>query len=1545
MTERDALSKDQMVTVLDNAPVAIFVSAISDRRLLYSNRRAKDQFSGAKRPNAACYTVAGFSEPCPFCHVGEMSPAGFKIREFHHPCNGRIYQLSGMLIDWAGEPAHIEYILDITEKKQEELLHRKAEEELKTTFGSVPCGLCVYELIDGRILPVFHNPAFYELMGYSEEHIRSVEQKTDYLGVHPEDLPALREKIEKIIRDGGMMQHTYRLYNDRQQQYQWIRLDGAVRTDADGKKLLYGVYSNVSEQKRLEQELTETNIRMQDIVNAIPGGVAIYRVSDRFETVYFSDGVPELSGHTAEEYRALTKHDVAGMVYPEDVGMVVEKLYAAINSHTAADFEFRRLHRDGHVVWVRMQAKQIGEDGGCPLLQCIFHNVSTLRETQMELNHLVNSMPGGIASFQVEGERFIPLFCSDGVAALSGRTRKEYDDLVSDDAVHAIYEPDRERVLAVARAALASGEILDVSFRTHHKDGSLIWIHLSGRRIGPLSGCMRFYAVFTGMSEESRLFQSIANETADGIYVIDKETYELLYANESRGFFANGSPRVGQKCYAALHKKDAPCAFCTLKAYEPDGQEHEFAVEETGRFYSARTRETDWNGIPAYIQYIRDITEEVHVRREKERLEMYFQSLVENLPGGISVIRCEADGSMTPEYISEGFAAMIHRTVEEVRSVYQHDAFGDVHPDDVEANRRKLRAYVEKGEGHCELTARMKRGDGGYVWVKSVLSMLQMSDGLCRIYSVHTDISKTVAENERIRRRYKELLLQHYRAPGPDTLVVGHCNVTQNRILEIKDYTGSRLLETLGTNREAFFTGIANLVVEAEERQAFLNAYLNGPALAAFARKDTEQIQRCFIKLPREDRGRYVQFKVNLVETPDTGDITGILTVTDITEQTISERILRQLSVTSHDYVVDLDLDRDIYTVLTSNKTASRVPALRGRHSERVALMQSIILPKDSGRYAQALEGAEIRRRLQEEGPYTVTYSMMGEQGELQTKNITISPVDLRLGRVSLVCTDITNSVREQQSLLNMIAYTFDLAAFIHVGSRHFTMYTRQMVLEGLPPYQTDDYSRAAEQFIGRYGTAEDAAEVLEQFSLKTMQQRLSECPLGYDFVFPFHTGEGLLLYKQINVLWGDRNHGTVCIVRADVTDMLAAERESKRALEKALELAEKANRAKSEFLTSMSHDIRTPMNAIMGMTTLALLHLNDRKRVESCLRKISVANKHLLSLVNDVLDMSRIERSQIALNQRTLSLPALIGQLSAIIEPQAKEAGLQFEIEKKDISHEYFCGDSVRINQIFINLLSNAVKFTPEGGRVAFLAQEVSPVENKEHVRYRFTVRDTGIGMSEEFLCHLFDPFAREEKVVCVEGTGLGLSIAKGLVERMHGKIDVDSRPGKGSVFRVELEFEKAENDGGFHLKNTGDERLDLPQKKPFAGCTFLIAEDHPVNAELLCELLAMYGAQSVIRTDGRRAVHAFQEAAPGTYDAILMDIQMPDMTGYEASRAIRGMKRPDAKTIPIVAMTANAFAEDIQASLDAGMNAHVAKPIDVDVLEDTLHKVLGAM
>lgn len=1160
-------------------------------------------------------------------------------------------------------------------------------------------------------------------------------------------------------------------------------------------------------------------------------------------------------------------------------------------------------------------------------------------EDQLELDRLINLIPGGIASYKVRNGIFTPVFYSDGVMELTGHTREEYNQFTSQNALDVIYGADRERVGKAVRAALISGEVLEVSYRTYHKNGSLIWIHLNGRRVGPVAEVMKFYAVFTSMAAETHLYESIAKETADGVYVIDKASYELLYANESKNMFMKEPDCIGKKCYEALHHKSEPCEFCTLSCYGADGTEHEMPVKGTDHFYNTRFKETDWNGIPAYIKYVRDVTEEVRTRREKERLETYFETVVKNLPGGVAVIRYQAN-QVTPELLSDGFALMTGMSVEDAWDLYRDDAMAGVHPDDRDKLNEEMEKYIASGKDHWEITYRLLKGDGGYVWVKNTLSMIQKEGEDKRVYAVYHDITKEREEQEKMRRQYKDLIMQHYSTPDPNSLIMGHCNITQNCILEIKDHTDSDLLKTFGSVREEFFTGISSLIVDEDDRKKFLNTYLNGPSLAAFKRKDTELIQKCFIKLPKEEKGRYAQFKVNLVETPDTSDITGILTVTDITEQEISDRILHQLTVTSYDFVIDLNLRKDTYTILTNNQDSEWMP-LTGSHSKWTAhMLKNYIVPRDQMQYMKGLEPEEMCRRLREEGAYTFSYSMIDENGDVRTKNMTVSEVDLRLGRICLVRNDITESVREQQGLLNVIAYTFELLGLINLHNNSFTMYTRQTVLENLPPYIISSYNDSFGYFTDQYGSGEDRREVRGQFQLDKILQRLEEKPSGYDFVFPYRSEEGLR-YKQINVLWGDENHRTVCLVRADVTEMLAEERERKNTLERALALAEEANQAKSDFLSAMSHDIRTPMNAIMGMTALAEAHLDDRDRAADCLQKITASSRHLLSLINDILDMSKIEQSKITLNRMKMSVSEVMKQLSDIMEPQAHNAGVLFDVYTEGIEHEYFYGDSLRINQVLLNILSNSVKFTPEGGRVQFKAEETGIDKKNKKVKYRFTISDTGIGMTEEFMEHIYEPFTRSKSVVRTEGTGLGLSITKGLVQLMNGNISVESKVGKGTIFRIDLECETAVKDAA----EPGSRERDIffaGKEKPFAGFRFLAAEDNALNSEILCEFMKMYGAKCVMKENGAQAVQEFKEKAPGSYDAILMDIQMPEMDGYEAARAIRALERPDAREIPIVAMTANAFAEDVQEAMEAGMNAHIAKPVDMKVLQTILGEVL---
>ena len=388
-----------------------------------------------------------------------------------------------------------------------------------------------------------------------------------------------------------------------------------------------------------------------------------------------------------------------------------------------------------------------------------------------------------------------------------------------------------------------------------------------------------------------------------------------------------------------------------------------------------------------------------------------------------------------------------------------------------------------------------------------------------------------------------------------------------------------------------------------------------------------------------------------------------------------------------------------------------------------------------------------------------------------------------------------------------------------------------------------------------------------------------------------------------------------------------------------ALQTAENANKAKTDFLSNMSHDIRTPMNAIIGMTSLIRHDAGNKAKVIEYADKIDISSQHLLGIINDVLDMSKIEAGKTVFKYTDFSILDFITELNTIFHSQIDEKNQTLTIIKENIRHEWVNGDQVHLMQIFSNLVSNAVKYTQEGGKIQFLVEECE-TKSSVYAKYRFLVSDNGMGMSADFKDTIFDAFTRAESSMTnkIQGTGLGMAIAKNLVEAMGGTIDVESELGQGSCFEVLIDLRIAEDR---FVSSAEQAEKDEPAGNVLKGMRFLCAEDNELNAEILMELLKIEGAECTICENGKRALETFEQSVPGDYDMILMDIQMPVMNGYEATKAIRRSTHKLAKTIPIVAMTANAFSEDIQHSLAAGMDAHISKPVEMKVLKKTIRNI----
>ena len=394
---------------------------------------------------------------------------------------------------------------------------------------------------------------------------------------------------------------------------------------------------------------------------------------------------------------------------------------------------------------------------------------------------------------------------------------------------------------------------------------------------------------------------------------------------------------------------------------------------------------------------------------------------------------------------------------------------------------------------------------------------------------------------------------------------------------------------------------------------------------------------------------------------------------------------------------------------------------------------------------------------------------------------------------------------------------------------------------------------------------------------------------------------------------------------------------EAQQAQQEALEYARSASQAKSDFLANMSHDIRTPMNAIVGLASLMEHEPDLSDGMRDYIQKIQMSSRHLLGLINDILDMSRIEAQEIRLVEEPVDLKDQVGQVDTIIRTQAEQKHQIVQVHFRNIRHKYLMADGIRLRQILLNLLSNAVKYTEDHGRITLDIEELES-ENAQRARYRFVVTDNGCGMSEEFLEHIYEIFTRAENSTTnkVQGTGLGMAITRSLVDLMGGEIRVESRLGQGTRFEVTLDWKIDVWEQARQHRRVAEKReKPIHEGSPLVGMHFLCAEDNVLNAEILRGLLELYGATCKICNNGVKVVEAFEASEEGEYDAVLMDVQMPGMNGFEAAKAIRAGKRSFGAVVPIIAMTANVFSEDVNRCMAAGMDAHIPKPIDITVLE----------
>lgn len=938
---------------------------------------------------------------------------------------------------------------------------------------------------------------------------------------------------------------------------------------------------------------------------------------------------------------------------------------------------------------------------------------------------------------------------------------------------------------------------------------------------------------------------------------------------------------------------------------------------------------------------------EAEMRQKNRQMEIIMSSI----SGGLAV--CEAEEPYAYRYISEEAAALFGYTVEELLSVTGGNGIGVIYPPDRDAAIRGFRENFKNGRTDYAQKYRVQCRDGSLKWVLDTGSKAINENGEAILNTLYLDITKSEEDAEELHRQ-QELLSSIY-----STVPCGILRLQKEgevyRLISINP-AGIHLLglDAGLLERCDWSDGVVDTVLR-EDRHILLDSYqklkglgdrvwmeyrvqwpdgsihcLKGSSLLVSLGEGGQVIQRMFIDVT-ESR--------------------------ELEEQLTREREMYRLAMESssdvmYEYIMSADT-LVTYAPKTDANGCSYVDRKVLSHFRTLLQTQEIIASQD----IQTVLDNICNGRCQ---PFDCRFRAPHDQhGEDYWWYHVTGTLISREGAPYRVVGTLRNIQKEKQAFrANIQELQMNRAALQAINRSYLGIYYVDLIEDWsyglcLPGMERAAQDERQQHFYQR--TRDYIAECVEDAYKEQLYALLDSKKLSQLLHNPYdrtgieyreyRRGVGQWLRMEVHLISCEENRiRNLVLTFRDVTDERRRELErkqeeekAKQALQDAYESARQANVAKSDFLSRMSHDIRTPMNAVVGMTTIAENNLNDVERLKDCLSKIRMSSNLLLQLINEVLDMSKIESGNVQLNVAPFSIEDLIHGTCEILRPELAEKQLSFALETARLSHNAVEGDAVRVQQILLNLLSNAVKYTPQGGHIRLTADELLCTESGTGC-FQFVVEDDGIGIPEPFLNRLFVPFERagDVRVSAVQGTGLGLPIAQNLVHMMGGTIEVKSCLDQGSRFAVTIYLKLAE---GSALSGQ-QERKTAPQPSVQGGRRILLVDDNLLNREIARELLEMEHLIVEEAVNGKMAVERFRDSPPGYYDLILMDIQMPVLDGYQATRAIRRLNRPDASVIPIVALTANAFADDILAAKQAGMNLHLAKPFHIQQIMAVLNQ-----
>lgn len=1405
-------------------------------------------------------------------------------------------------------------------------------DELKGIFTPAPCGVGVFAM--GTREPLFLNDAYYRIVGYTPEEYSDIIANDDKKLVYPPDYPVGELIMKKYAENVNLSCVEYRIVQ-KNGGVCWVDLT-MTPIDVDGVEYALCFFQDITAEK-------ENFTQMKLVADSLGSSICVMRIKKGVEhLLYANETFFSLIGIDRDTYMGNTGAFNYTFTSGEDRDRTLNALRKSITTGVPQTVSFRFIRPGNKTMWMERRLCAVRqEEEDTYLMVSIATDITEKKNAELAvaLEHrryqmVIDEMNAVVFEWDLQSGMFYASENYKEYAMSAISPELLINNLGPVGVIHPDDTPILEKFFADTKSGAPRAEAI---LRMKLSKGGYRWCRMVGLFFSDEEGrATRTLGIIIDIGEEKEsgfMLDSLLNELPGGVAVFKMgDIPECQYYNDG---FAKLSNRTRDELDSAMRQRD----FLETTIAPPDLQRFNNTIQRsvsTGekiniscRFLTkegelrwlhlnaSRLREED--GCPVYYcvfttpseetslyrSIVEDSTNGVLVAERKTRRIVYCNDMMRRLyrvgpdapvvgrlvydiiPWSTALLSDDELNVLTTDHFAE-----YHRQHEDcylgirARAVAWNGADCYILYATDESQEHQKRVHQE------ELLNLVPMGIGIFEIDNGELKQVYMNDSYYRMIG---------EPREKRQRREQNSFLSYVHEEDRDEIrnSVRRCIEGCNEFAI--DY---RIL--CGDGKYRWFRLAASVVRREVEWVTLYCGYANID--------DTITARKTLEKANLEIQKQYEQ---------------------ELSQRKMLERdsmMAVQFNVTK-DCLVSYRVNQGLFNEFPAGAVGDLI---RPDISDNIPTEEERRIAEDFFSVTGAIErfrkgikeySAEYRRRLNDGRLYwlhsTCRLAKDEESGDLISYTY-LRNIDTEKKK-ELTAESVIDEETDFVMLLNTVSDTAMLLRLRDNSSNtDWRLYTEFPFIQVLSVWELDVVE------------PDDRKAVISFFCKDTLLDRLKKEPVAM-VTYKHHHPDGVVRWKKTRAFYLDETHEDIVIARRDITDIYEGEQAQQKALREALDDAKSASRAKSDFLSRMSHDLRTPMNVIMGLTSMAMDKDNIPEDMEEMLHNITSSAKYLLSLINDCLDLEKITSGKIELHPAPYPYVDFCESIMAVIDPLCKQKDITFEIVDGGKEYPAIIADRMRLEQIFFNLLSNAVKFTPKGGKIELLVQDRG---NKDGItRFVFVVRDNGIGMSEDFQRHMFETFTQESNGITPEyqGSGLGLAIVKQLTELMDAEMEVKSVLGEGTEFTL-----------SFHFPIVQGESQAEKEIVPFdlgvlRGKSVLLAEDHPLNAMIAVKLLEKKGISVLAVENGQQALDRFRDSEKGRFDAILMDIRMPLMNGLEAARLIRSLDRPDAKTIPIVAMTANAFDADVEESIRAGMNAHLSKPIEKDKLYETLSRLIG--